>query len=130
MIYSNNSNSLSTREALQYCNTLNYPITKQGLKYIGITHKFLTIKKHKWYINKKELYQYIKHAKILPASGWITIRKASIIFNLSWARVSRIIKENNLPFKYYGAGKGVKYVEEINFRKVLEKYRRYNKGKK
>jgi hypothetical protein len=130
------SKSLSSREALLYCQSQNYPITKQGLKYLGLLYGFLKIntcpeKKYgKWIIDKEALNQYITLAKIPPIKGWITIRTVAIKYNRTYRRIHEIIHLNNIPIKYYGPGIGVAHVEEICIRKVLEKYRGYHKRKK
>jgi hypothetical protein len=109
---------INTNEALELFKKYKLEITKTGLYYIGQREGFIK-NKDKWYkkYNKNKLLKYIKNAiKPIP-DGWISIKKAAELGNITVGYIYHLIKQNKIKCKTLGK-------QRINYvlKKEIEKY--------
>lgn len=113
--------------AIRYCNSRGYSITRPGLYYVIKRHpsifKRTTVGTYYPRIYVDELDEYIEMVCESPPDGYIKVSEAVKMYGISMNTIYYLIRNKKLKTKRIGRGMGILYVD----RKDIEKYGRNNK---
>lgn len=117
------------KDVLNKCKERGHPMTSMGLYVAGEKNGFLTKSdgKHQWDFDQKKFLEWLDKATEEIPEGWVTLKEASEILNVSIAQMYLLVKNEGSGAKYFGAGKGVLYVDPERIKAVIQN--RENKHK-
>lgn len=109
-------------DVLRKCEEKGYKITKQGLYVAGEKYGFLTKPdgQHPWDFDQKKFLEWLDKATEEIPKGWVTLNEASKILNVSLPQMYILVKDKNSGVRYFGAGKGVMYVDPKRIEEVIK----------
>ena len=109
-------------DVVRKCEEKGYKITKQGIYLAGKKYGFLTRpdEQHSWDFNQEKFLEWLDKAIEEIPEGWLTLNEASKVLNISLAQMYILVKDENAGVKYFGAGKGVMYVDPKRIEKIIE----------
>lgn len=109
-------------DVIRKCEEKGYKITKQGIYLAGKKYGFLTRpdEQHSWDFNQEKFLEWLDKAIEEIPDGWLTLNEASKVLNISLAQMYILVKDENSGVKYFGAGKGVMYVDPKRIEKIIE----------
>lgn len=109
-------------DVIRKCEEKGYKITKQGIYLAGKKYGFLTRpdEQHSWDFNQEKFLEWLNKAIEEIPDGWLTLNEASKVLNISLAQIYILVKDENAGVKYFGAGKGVMYVDPKRIEKIIK----------
>lgn len=109
-------------DVLKKCEEKGYKITKQGLYQAGQKYGFLNKLdgQHAWDFDQKKFLEWLEKATEEIPQGWVTLNEASKILKVSLPQMYILVKDEKSGAKYFGAGKGVMYVDPKRIEKVIK----------
>lgn len=110
-------------DVVRKCEERGYKITKQGIYLAGKKYGFLTRldEQHSWDFNQEKFLEWLDKAVEEIPEGWLTLNEASKVLNISLAQMYILVKDENAGAKYFGAGKGVMYVDPKRIEEIIQK---------
>lgn len=118
---------LYVNEILSKCEEKGYKISKQGLYNAGIKNGFLIKSDEKksdgrcrWDFDQSKFLEWLNKAVEEIPEGWVTLKEASEILNVSIAQMYLLVKHENSGAKYFGAGKGIMYVDPKRIEEIIK----------
>lgn len=112
-------------DVIKKCEEKGYKITKQGLYQAGQKYGFLNKPdgQHAWDFDQKKFLEWLDKATEEIPHGWVTLNEASKILNVSLPQMYILVKDENSGAKYFGAGKGVMYVDPKRIEEVIKNHK-------
>jgi hypothetical protein len=120
------SKYISTAEARSLCRTLEYPLSKQGLIYVGEERGFIRKKNDGWHweFEYDALISYIKEKKALLCSDWHPVRFYAEIYSVTVCTIYVWIRKYNLKVRYAGKN-NLMHIQEDDLKRVYTGIRVY-----
>lgn len=111
------------KDVLNKCKEKDYPITASGLYYAGVKNGFLTKKEGNRNLdfNKEKFFEWLEKAKEEIPEGWVSINQLHSILDISLAQAYILTRDPESGARYFGAGKGVLYVDPERVKTIISK---------
>lgn len=110
--------------ALTFCFEHDYPITKQGLIYIGEKEGWVFLMNNHLFVRKDLLLKHIKEIKTKVPWGWVPV---SSLYYLAKNKSDfyRTLNKSEVVIKAFGRERR-RYVKERVVKKIFKEYRKSN----
>jgi hypothetical protein len=120
---------MTVNEALVFCLKNKYPITKQGLIYIGKKEGWIYYYKNHLRVTYKDLIEHIKISRNKAPFGWVLISSMSKLAK-NESEYYRILNKSDIEIRIYGREKK-RYGRKEAIKKIFRQHRKSNtKSKK
>lgn len=109
------------KDVLKKCKELGYPVTASGLYVAGYKYGFLVKQDgcRNLVFDKEKFFDWIKKAKAEIPNGWTSVRGIADTFGISISKAYYLCNLPQANGKYYGAGKGILYVEIDKIKEII-----------
>lgn len=109
------------KDVLNKCKEMGHPMTAMGIYTAGEKYGFLNKLegKHYYDFDKGKFLEWLNNAIAEIPKGWVTLNEASKILNVSLPQMYILVKHENSGAKYFGAGKGVMYVDPKRIEEII-----------
>lgn len=110
------------KDVLNKCKEMGHPMTAMGIYIAGEKYGFLNKIDGKYHydFDKDKFLEWLNNAIAEIPDGWVTLNEASKILNVSLPQMYILVKDENSGAKYFGAGKGVMYVDPTRIEAIIK----------
>lgn len=121
-----NKLTISVSEALAFCNENKYPITKQGLIYIGKKEGWIAYKSDEFHLRiiRKGLLEHILRSRDKVPWGWVAISSMSRLAK-NESEFYRVLNKSRIEIRIYGREKK-RYGKEKDIKRIFKEHRKNN----